>query len=147
MSACLNLCLKLDHLFLLIGQECLPLVLSILVSELLDPDPFLDFQVSELLPVVHGLLNSLINSYKLLVVLILLQLGRGLDLGGLDGTVKLLVELLHLKFMLHLELLNLDETVVLEVGEVLLPLVIEVLQLRVTDFDIFCQLALLDVSS
>jgi hypothetical protein len=47
--------------------------------------------------------------------------------------------------VLLLQVLNLPERLVLEVGEVLLPLVVEVLQLRVADLDILRQLSLLDV--
>ena len=47
--------------------------------------------------------------------------------------------------MLLLEVLDLAERLVLEVGEVLLPLVVEVLQLRVADLDVLRQLSLLDV--
>ena len=48
--------------------------------------------------------------------------------------------------MLHLQLLDLNEAVVFEVGEVLLPLIVEVLQFRVTDLNVLGQLALLDVA-
>jgi hypothetical protein len=49
--------------------------------------------------------------------------------------------------MFHLQFFDLDEAVILKVGEVLLPLVVEVLQLSVTNFDVFCELAFLNVSS
>jgi hypothetical protein len=47
--------------------------------------------------------------------------------------------------MLLFQILYLPERLVFEICEVLLPLVIEVLQLSITDLDIFGQLSLLDV--
>ena len=47
--------------------------------------------------------------------------------------------------MFHLQFLYLDETVVLEVSEVLFPLIVEILQLSVTDLNILSELSLLDV--
>jgi hypothetical protein len=47
--------------------------------------------------------------------------------------------------MFHLQFLYLDETVILEVSEVLFPLIVEILQLSVTDLNILSELSLLDV--
>jgi hypothetical protein len=47
--------------------------------------------------------------------------------------------------MLHLQFFDFDQGVVFEVSEVLLPLIIEVLQLSVTNLDILSQLTVLDV--
>lgn len=49
--------------------------------------------------------------------------------------------------MLLLQVFDLAERLIFKVGEVLLPLVIEVLQLSVTNFDVLRKLSLLDVLS
>ena len=47
--------------------------------------------------------------------------------------------------MLHLKLFDLDKAFVFEVCEMLLPFIIELLQFRVSNLDILCQLALLNI--
>lgn len=53
--------------------------------------------------------------------------------------------MLHLHLVLLFEVLYLPERLVFEVSEVLLPLIVEVLQLGVSNLDVFGQLSLLDV--
>jgi hypothetical protein len=53
--------------------------------------------------------------------------------------------LFHLHLVILFQVLYLDERLVLEVGEALFPLVVELLQLGVSDLDVLSELSLLDV--
>jgi hypothetical protein len=144
-SASFDLGLKLYHLFLLVREKSISLVFSIFIPEFFDSHGFLDLKISEFLPVIHGFLDSLIDGNKFLIILVFFELGRGLDFGSLDSSIQFLIQLIHLELMLHLQFFDLDKRIVFEVCEMLLPLIVEVLQLRVTNLDILGQLADLDV--
>lgn len=58
----LDLGLHLNHFFLLIRQQSLALVVSILLLQILHSFSFLDLEGFEFLAVVHGLVDSLIDS-------------------------------------------------------------------------------------
>ena len=88
-------------------RKLFPLVVGILLLEILNTFGLGDFEKLELLTVVHGLINTLVDGDQLFVILHDLQLGCGLDLGGLNSTIELAVECFHLLLVLHLEVLNL----------------------------------------
>ena len=87
MSSSLDLSLQLKHFLLLISEKCLPLVIGILLSQLLDSKSFLHFQVFKLFPVVHCLFDPFIDSNQLFIVLHFLEPSRWLDLGGFDCSI------------------------------------------------------------
>jgi hypothetical protein len=53
----------------------------------------------------------------------------------------------HLHFMLLLEIFNLAKGVIIKIGKVLLPVIKEILQLCVTNLDIFSKLSNLNICS
>ena len=87
-SSCFNFSLKLVELLLLFMQELLSLVLSVLLTKVFDALGLFDLEDLQLLAVVHGLLHSLVDGDQLLIVLHLLQLGRGLDLDCFHSFLK-----------------------------------------------------------
>ena len=129
----------------LVSGQLLSLVVSILLLQIFDTFSFLDLEGLELLSVVHSLVNSLIDSDKLLVVLHDLQLGCGLDLGSFNCAVKLTVECLHLLFVLNLQVLDLLESLLFILLEALIPSVVEVLHVLLTDLNILTHLSMLNV--
>ena len=98
----LDLCLHLDHLFFLLNEQGLALVLRVFLFEGLDSLSLLHFERLELLPVVHRLINSLVHGDKLLVVLHDFEFGVGLDLTRLNCSIELAIERFHLLFMVDL---------------------------------------------
>jgi len=124
-----------------------PLLIGIELSQRLDSLGFLDLKILQLFPVVHRLLDSLVDSHKLLVVLHFLQLGLRLDLRCLNCAIQLLVQLLHLFLMVKLELLDFLERLLFLHLKFALPGNVEVLELIIADVNILFHLLLLDACS
>jgi hypothetical protein len=118
---------KLKHLFLLIVQECSPLIISILLPQILNSLSLLNFKDFQLFSIVHCFFDSFINCHELLVILHLLQLGTWLNLYRLNSSIKLDIQQLHPFLMLILELLNLDHRLIFELGKLFLPIAIKFL--------------------
>lgn len=147
MSGCLNFGLHLDHLFLLVGKKRLTLVVCIFLLKCLDSFSFPDLECLEFLSIIHSLVDSLIDSDKLLIVLHDLQLGIGLDLSNLHSSVEFAVKGLHLLLVLDLQVLDPDQRLVFVFLEFELPVIVEVLHVLVADLHILAHLRDLDVGS
>ena len=128
-------------------RKLFPLVVSILLLEIFNTFGLGDFEQLEFLTIVHGLINTLVDGDQLFVILHDLQLGCGLDLGGLNSTIELAVECFHLLLVLHLEVLNLLKSFFLVGCEVLLPHVVEVLHVLLSNSDVLAHLSILNVCS
>ena len=147
MATSLNLGLNLEHFFFLGSQKLLALVVGILLLQSFDTFGLLDLEGLELLSVVHGFIDPLVEGHQLLVVLHDLQLGIGFDLGSLHGAVKFAVKRLHLLLVVNLQVLNLLERLLLVGLEALLPALVEILHVLLTDLNVLAHLGTLDVSA
>ena len=145
MLSCLDLGLELFHFLLLLLQQIGSLGLRILLPQPLNPLSLLNLKNLELFPVVLRLLNSFIDSNKLLILLHLLQSCLWLDLDIFNGTVQLLVEHLHLLLVVVLEPLYPHETLILIIFKLLFPHAVEFLELLISNINIFPQLLFLNV--
>ena len=143
--SCLDLGLELFHFLLLLLQQIGSLGLRILLPKPLNPLSLLNLKNLELFPVVLRLLNSLIDSNKLLILLHLLQSCLRLDLDIFNGTVELLVEHLHLLLVVVLEPLYPHQTLILVIFKLLFPHAVEFLQLFIPNIDVLPQLLFLNV--
>lgn len=145
--ACLDLGLELVNFLQLLILETLALVVGVLCSQVVDALLLLDLKDLKFFSVVHGLLDSLVDGHKLLVLLHVLQLVRRLDLHGLDRSVQLLVEQLHLLLVLATEVFHFDVAFLSEHIELSVPVTDELLQLFIADLDVFLKLSILDVNA
>ena len=137
--------LQLFHLLLLLVQQIVSLVLSILLPQLLNSLRLLDLENLELLSVVLCFFDSLIDGDQLFVLLHFFERGLGLDLDVLDSAVQFLVEHFHLLLVVVLEVFDAHQALVLILLELSLPLPVELLQLVITNFYVLSQLMLLDM--
>jgi len=143
----LNLSLKLVHFFPLALKEILSLLISVFLFEHLNTVGLLLLEVFEFLSVVHGLLDSLVDSNEGFIVLHLFETGVWFDGCALDGAVQFLIQQMHLILVLTLQVVHFHQRFVFELLEFGLPRFVEVLKHLVTNGYVLLHLSLLDVLS
>ena len=147
MLASLDLGLKLVDFLQLLLLKSLALLLGILGPEIINALLLLDLEDLELLAIVHGFLDSLVDCHQLFVLLHVLELVGRLDLQGLDSSVQLLVQKLHLFLVLAAEVLHFDVAFFSEDVELAVPVTDELLQLFITNLDVLFELSFLDINT
>lgn len=145
-TTCFNLGFNLEHFFFLVSKKLLALIVCVFLLKSLYSFSLLDLESLELLSVVHGFVDSLVERHELLIVLHNLQLGVGLDLGSLHSTVKFAVKSFHLLLVINLQVLNLLKRFLFVNGETLLPSLVEILHVLLANLNVLSHLCSLDVS-